>query len=638
MTKLLAEVRAVHSIDVKDVHLWTDSMIVLHWLNKPPTSAKMYVANRVAETDELSQGCTWRHVPTKENPADLASRGLSPSSIAEDSLWWHGPEWLLHPSSQWPQSPITVDDNTKALIAPEMEKKTALMAIKEETFFSGGNRFSTLLGKYSSVMRLYRVTAWVIRVFNNARNKDAKCVGVLTADEILYAERLWVKQIQRTHFSEELECLKDPTHPKPLPKGSTLIGLRPFKDEDGLLRCSGRLDNSALPYDAVRPIILSPDSVLTTLIIECAHRRMLHGGTQATMQFVRNKFWIPKMRSITRAIIHRCLQCARHDAKPMDQLMGVLPKSRVTPAKGFLKTGVDYCGPFHLKARAGRCKTVVKGYVAVFVCMTTRAVHLELVSDLTSEAFIAALTRFTSRRGRVQELYSDNGTTFHGADKELTNAIKFWKRLSAEDTFQDFNIKWSFIPPVAPHHGGLWEAAVKSAKNHLKRVVGDQWLTFEELATVLAGVEACLNSRPIARSSDDCTDNLALTPGDLLGTGAPVTPLSRDHSTTPKSSLKRWKLLERMKQDFWNRWQNEYLSQMLARSKWKTDQRNAAIDDVVLVRADNVPPTQWPMGRVTAVYPGPDGLVRSVDVFMKGKTYRRPIVKLVLMPTDVNMP
>lgn len=318
--------------------------------------------------------------------------------------------------------------------------------------------------------------------------------------------------------------------------------------------------------------------------------------------------------------------------------MGQLPKARVTPAKGFQRTGVDYCGPFYLKARSGRCKTVVKGYVAVFVCMTTKAVHLELVSDLTSEAFIAALTRFTSRRGRVQELYSDNGTTFHGADKELTNAIKSWKKLSAEDTFQGFNIKWSFIPPIAPHHGGLWEAAVKSAKNHLKRVVGDQWLTFEELATVLASVEACLNSRPVIRASDDNSDNLALTPGDLLGTGSPVTPLSRDHSMTPVGHLKRWKLLERLKQDFWYRWQHEYLDQMLARSKWKIDQRNAAVNDIVLVRADNTPPTQWPLGRIIKTYPGPDGLVRSVDVRAKGKVYRRPIVKLVLVPTDAETP
>lgn len=559
MSKLLSEVRAAHEISVDDCHLWSDSMIVLHWLNKPPTSAKVYVTNRVSETDELSRGCTWRHVPTKDNPADLASRGVLPSEMSGSPIWWHGPEWLTRPSSDWPKTSIAVDEASKILIASELESRVpaTLVTVQREPLIS--NHKGDLLVQYSNSPKLFRVTAWVLRFIRCCRLK-AKGSGPLLVDELIEAEYAWIRRMQQTHFSEELRCLKGTNEGEALPKSSKLIGLRPFIDEkDGLLRCSGRLDNASLPYDAVKPIILSTESRLTKLIISSAHLRMLHGGAQATMHYVRNKYWAPRLRSVTRGIIHRCIQCARHDAKPMSQLMGILPKSRVTPGKCFSRSGVDYCGPFHLKAHSGRCNIVVKGYVAVFVCMSSKAIHLELVSDLTSEAFIAALTRFTGRRGRVQELYSDNGTTFHGADKELLNAIKSWKKMSSEDMFLDFCIKWSFIPPVAPHHGGLWEAAVKSAKNHLKRVVGDQWLTFEELATVLVSVEACLNSRPIGRLSDDNADTLALTPGDLLGTGSPVTPLSRDHSTTPKTQLRRWKLLEHMKQDFWDRWHHEYL-------------------------------------------------------------------------------
>lgn len=169
-----------------------------------------------------------------------------------------------------------------------------------------------------------------------------------------------------------------------------------------------------------------------------------------------------------------------------------------------------------------------------------------------------------------------------------------------------------------------------------KHGVGDQWLPFEELATVLVSVEACLNSRHIGRLSDDNTESITLTSGDLLGTGSPMTPQSRDHSTTPKTLLQRWKLLEHMKQDFWARWHHEYLDQLLVHSKWKTDQRNFEIDDIVFVRSDNTPPTQWPLGRIVKVYVGPDGLVRSVDVTVKRKIFRRPIVKLVLLPTDVD--
>lgn len=369
------------------------------------------------------------------------------------------------------------------------------------------------------------------------------------------------------------------------------------------------------------------------LLVRGAHIATMHGGTQLTMHYIRQKYWVPGVRRLTRSVIHRCIPCVRQNAVSMQQQMAALPKVRLTPGRAFQRCGVDYCGPFYVKARGGRCKIISKAYVAVFVCMASRAVHLELVSDLTSEAFIAALSRLSSRRGRVHELYSDNGTTFHGADKEIANAVSSWKSLPSNSIFQSLYIKWTFIPPVAPHQGGLWEAAVKSAKHHLRRVVGDQQLTFEEFYTVLAQVEACLNSRPITRGSDDSTDGLALTPSHFWALEPVVAPMARDYTELPQARLQRWKLLQRFVQDFWRRWKDEYLDQLFLRTKWKGQQPNAAIGDVVLVRSENTPPTQWPMGRVTNIYKGNDGLVRSVEVTHGGHTYHRPITKLVHLPT-----
>lgn len=263
------------------------------------------------------------------------------------------------------------------------------------------------------------------------------------------------------------------------------------------------------------------------LLVRGAHIATMHGGTQLNQKLSQN-------------------------AVSMQQQMAALPKVRLTPGRAFQRCGVDYCGPFYVKARGGRCKVISKAYVAVFVCMASRAVHLELVSDLTSEAFIAALSRLSSRRGRVHELYSDNGTTFHGADKEIANAVSSWKSLPSNSIFQSLYIEWTFIPPVAPHQGGLWEAAVKSAKHHLRRVVGDQQLTFEEFYTVLAQFEACLNSRPITRGSDDSTDGL--TPSHFWALEPVVAPMARDHTELPQARLQRWKLLQRFVQDFWRRW------------------------------------------------------------------------------------
>lgn len=629
LAKMLHEVCTVHDVSPKNCHLWTDSMIVLYWLHKSPGTAKMYVANRIAETSELTRSCTWRHVPTKDNPADMASRGITASAIIDAKLWWEGPVWMSQSIDKWPKNELQLSEEHKASIASESSPPVVLLAHRPQPFLENEN--GDLLPQASSAHRLIRITAWVIRFANNAKKNAIRSSGPLTAEEYLTAESHWIRHEQRQHLTEEMDCPVEGGKMF-IPKKSKLFGLNPFI-QDGILRGKGRLEKSNLPYDSINPIILSAESRLTYLIVRSAHIATMHGGTQLTMHYVRQKYWVPAMRRLTRSIIHQCVQCVRQNATAMQQQMAALPKVRLTPGRAFQKCGVDYCGPFYVKARGGRCKIISKAYVAVFVCMASRAVHLELVSDLTSDAFLAALSRLSSRRGRVHELYSDNGTTFHGADKDITKAVNSWKELSSNTMFQALYIKWTFIPPLAPHQGGLWEAAVKSAKHHLRRVIGDQQLTFEEFATVLTQVEACLNSRPITRGSDDASDNLALTPSHSWALEPVVTPLARDHTDVPKNRLQRWKLLQQFVQDFWRRWKDEYLDQLFLRTKWKGEHPNAAIDDVVLVRSENTPPTQWPMGRIANIYPGSDGLVRSVDVVYGGHTYRRPVTKLVLLPT-----
>lgn len=630
MAKMVEEVSKVHGVPTERRFLWTDSMIVLHWLNNSPRNAKVYVAHRIAETKELSAGCTWNHVRTDDNPADLASRGVMPGEIVERNLWWHGPDWLKHSPDRWPKTSLALTEEHKYAIESESVPPTVHVATIETPLMA--NCRGSLLSQYSSARKLYRITAYVRRFVRNCRVESSeRTTGPITVDELVDAECMWIVDAQKRHFPVEYKCCTSQP-PTKLPKQSKLAGLAPYVDEMGMIRLKSRLQNANLPRDVTNPIAMTANSYLGRLIVVEAHKNVLHGGTQATIQYVRNKYWMPKLRNEARGVIHKCVKCARHRNEPMVQMMGWLPKARVTPGRAFQQTGLDYCGPLMLKAKSGRCRDIVKGYVAVFVCMKTKAVHLEVVSNLTSEAFLAALDRFTSRRGSVHEIYSDNGTTFHGADKELINAVNSWKKMSTDDAFQARMIKWHFIPPVAPHHGGLWEAAVKSAKHHLVRVVGDQRLTYEELATVLAKIEACLNSRPICRLTDDATDNCALTPGHFLAGGPIVTPISRDYTQVPDNRLRRWKLLEKCTQNFWHTWKEECLSQLLGRTKWKLDEANAAVGDIVLMRDEHTPATQWPLGKIVKVYPGPDGLVRTVDVQQGKSVYRRPIVKLMYMP------
>lgn len=351
-------------------------------------------------------------------------------------------------------------------------------------------------------------------------------------------------------------------------------------------------------------------------------------------QYLRTKYWIIGSRAAAKSIVHNCIQCFRQRKLNAEQLMGQLPEVRLTPGRAFQSTSVDYMGPVFLKRfNATRTKIIDKGYVAVFVCMRTRAVHLELVSSLTSEAFLASFSRFTHRRGRIHEMYSDNATTFQGADAEKRSIEKNWRTVARGKFMRDTATTWHFIPPMAPHMGGLHEAAVKSAKHHLRRVIGAQQLTFEQLATLLVHVEACLNSRPLSAISDECTDSVALTPGHFLIGESLISPLTRDYTITPSNRIGHFQLLQKLAQQFWERWSNEHVKALINRSKWQNSQTNIKKDDIVLIVNELLPPTQWALGRVIEVHPGSDNLVRVADVLFNGSILRRPIHKLCPLPT-----
>ena len=267
---------------------------------------------------------------------------------------------------------------------------------------------------------------------------------------------------------------------------------------------------------------------MTKLIIRCEHQRLLHGGPTLVYSSLSYRFHIIGGRRVTRSIIRSCVVCRRHAAKPQPQLMGQLPLDRINPGPVFDTAGVDYAGPIMIKYGYVRKPTFVKAYICVFVSLTVKAVHLEPVSDLTSEAFIATLRRFVARRGKPSLLWSDHGSNFIGANREIKQLYEFLQKDKSQQDITDFcssqGITWKFIPEHSPHFGGLWEAAVKSMKSHLKRVVGDVKLTYEELSTILAQVEACLNSRPLVSLPHDDDGIEMLTPGHFL-IGRPIQSL-----------------------------------------------------------------------------------------------------------------
>lgn len=416
--------------------------------------------------------------------------------------------------------------------------------------------------------------------------------------------------------------------------------LSPFIDSKGILRVGGRLGNSDFSYDKKHPIILPYGSKLTNWIIHEAHAKTLHGGNQLTLAQIRHEFWIVGAKKAVKTFINRCVICHRFRARATEQLMGNLPgvRTKIVP-KAFTHTGTDLCGPILMKMSSGRGQKTQKGYIVIFICLSTRAIHIEIVSDQSSEAFIAAFKRFIGRRGNVKLLYSDNGSNFVGASKilqlESEQAIKDFN-LEIKNELAQFNTKFIFNPPSAPWFGGIWERNIGSIKYHLKRTVGVKTLTYEELSTVVIQIEACVNSRPMCPLSENINDLETLTPGHFLVGSALTAPLESNLIEVKENRLNRWELCSRIKQEFWNRWSSDYLALLQKKVKWTQSKVNLKEGDMVLLMDEQNAPLRWPIARITKTYPGPDGLVRVVDIYTKGKTYRRPVGKLSLMPIETD--
>lgn len=284
--------------------------------------------------------------------------------------------------------------------------------------------------------------------------------------------------------------------------------------------------------------------------------------------------------------------------------------------------------------RKGRGSRLIKSYLCIFICLAVKAVHIELVTDMSSDTYLAALHRFIARRGKPANIYSDNGKCFVGAYNDLS---KFLKQNSDFITSQASNmsINFKFSPAYSPHFNGLAEGAVKSFKHHLKRVVGSANLTYEEMNTVLVQIEGILNARPLTPLSSDPSDLTALTPSHfLIGRTITFLPTPQVKETTAVHTLSRYMRTQHMKTHFWNRFYKEYISELQKRQKWKRHGGQLKLGELVLVKDDRLPPNRWLLGRVTRLYPGSDGVTRVADVLTTSGTQRRAYNRLCPLPVE----
>ena len=628
LSKLLRQVVKDLAIPASQFYCWTDSAIALCWIKGSPSNLKVYVANRVAAIHEMTSPQQWRHVRSKHNPEDLASRGTPPSELPSSTLWWKGPPWLSSPPTEWPVTKLEL----RAQDTSEFKKKTCHKC----TVLPAWN----FLEKYSSFHKLTRVLAWIKRFVHNVQcAKELRELSLdLTSKESSDAMNNLLQSSQRETYTVAFECVEKR---KLLPNNHPLSRYDLVINKDGLLCVTGRVRSKDDTKSPRAYIPLSIKSPIVRLYLHTMHVTLSHPGIATMMAILAEDHVIPHLRNHLKLISRHCVFCQRAYARTTHQRMGMLPLFRTEPAPPFSRTGIDFAGPFLVHRGNPRKPTRVKVYAALFVCFTTKAVHLELCSDLTAEAFLAALTRFCARIGTPLHLITDNGSNFLGAKKELEEVQKLLNhpvtthRLSRLST--EKGLQWHLSPPRAPHFGGLWEAGVKAMKTLLRKVVGSLSLSFEELTTVLAEAEAVLNSRPlIPLNTNDPGEDLSLTAGHfLIGRPLCAPPQARVDQTTKLSNLKRWNLVRRLNADLWKLWKGRYLQSLIARAKWKRPEREFHVNDIVIIKDDETfGHRTWPLARITKLFQGQDNLTRVVDLSCRGKTYRRSTDRLVLLVED----
>ncbi|KAL2098438.1 hypothetical protein ACEWY4_007645 [Coilia grayii] len=631
---------------------WSDSTTVLKYVKNENKRFKTFVANRVSTIREITRVQQWRHIDTRLNPADCASRGLKASALLYSTTWLNGLVFLRLQESEWPYSntvPQQCDDGDV-----EVRKDVVIMA----TISKKQNPAHDFIQYHSKWSKLVRAVAWMLKLKHillhlsqkrkemmlNVDVKDSdekkpckmkektqfrtKCMNVqpISLDDLKAAEHAIIQFAQYESYSEEIENLqKGNTH---VSRQSTIRKLDPVL-QDGLLHTGGRLSRMAMPEDQKHPVILPKHHHVSKLVLKHIHEQLGHCGRNHMLSKLRQRYWIPAANALVRKICSECVLCRRQHANLGEQKMADLPTERVTPdLPPFTFVGADFFGPIIVK----RGRSDVKRYGVIFTCLTTRAVHLEIASSLDTDSCINAIHRFLSRRGQVKQIRSDNGTNLTSADKELKNAIKVWNQSNKlQVALQQKGIQWTYNPPAASHFGGIWERLIKQIKQILMSISREQTLDDESLHTFICEVEAILNSRPLTTASDSPSDLEPLTPNHLLLLkGQPVLP----RGLFQKSDLytrKRWKQVQYLSDLFWKRWVREYLPSLQERQKWFKQKRNYVCGDIVLIADPNAPRGSWMLGRVIDTHKDSKGIVRSVSLKTKTNIIDRPITKLCLL-------
>lgn len=541
------------------------------------------------------------HGSGKSNPADMPSRGLSSMELSTNKLWKHGPDWLQQDVDTSPLPPEIPNTCAKEL---KSNGTVCLLTSMDNT------DVSNLLDcdKYSSLHKLYRITAYMLKFVDLLKNRDHS--HELSHTDLARAKRLWI-----------LECQAALMRDKNFPTWKSQFNL--YLDENQLWRCKGRLEHASLSFATKHPLMLARRHRITKLIVRDAHRIVQHGGVKETLTQIRSQYWIVGGRNLVRLIIHSCVTCRQHEGKPYRTPPPLpLPSFRVNEAPPFSYTGVDYAGPLFVRTQGIADGNSFKVWICLFTCCITRAVHLELVLDMSALTFIRCLKRFTVRRGLPRKFISDNGKAFKVAARTLSDMVKqpeFTKYL------ERVGVEWTFNLEKAPWWGGIFERLIQSVKRCLRKTIGQAKFSYDELNTALVEIEAILNSRPLTYVTLQDFEE-PLTPSHLL-IGRRILSLPDDLNyiddgdeefvVDSENLQRRTRYLNNVINHFWKRWTKEYLLELRNAHRYQNINQSflpPREGDIVVVHDSDTPRGFWKVARITKLITGKDGHCRGAEL------------------------
>lgn len=595
--------KALHFSEDVSYTCWTDSMVALGWLKGLPTKWKPWVANRVSSIQGLTSPDRWRHVSGIENPADLVTRGLPADKLLESDLWWYGPQFLRQPEIVVDQ-PLPVDIGQFPEVQSECKKVANVLVTVNSTCIFEFERWSTL-------EKAYKVIGWVLRFVKKARKLQVSSGPDLVVEDLSAAKEVFVKVLQARFFNVEIQSLKEG---KSVSRSSKLSKLSPFLDQAGVLRIKGRLQLSELAFESKHPVIL-PKCHGSYLLVHYVHRKQHHAGVDAMITFVRQSFEVFGLRVMAKSVKKACVSCQKCDARACNEVPAPLPKVRVTKAPVFSVTGIDFAGPVFCIDCPEK-----KLYICLFVCGVVRAIHLELVDNLTSEDFLFSFRRFCALKRVPSIVYSDNGKNFIGGERVLGSYLD----IEAPE--------WRFICPRSPWWGGWWERLVRSVKNAIRKTLGKRSLTKVELTTCLHEVASSINSRPLTFVGTSVENRTPLTPNHFLsgqGNQGLESNLIEDPENLDVDSLSlRHQEMVFRQEDFWKVWSTEYIRNLPPAFQKFKKEGNVEVGSVVMVREDNMPRSKWCIGVVKRLHLGKDDIPRSADIKTSSGLKTRAIQRL----------